>query len=445
MKKNLQITDYGMDGVGIAHDGNKTLFLPNTLLGELVSVDKQNNVDVLQQSPHRTTPTCPYYFECGGCNLGCMDEVEQQNYKTKYVQNCFAKYKIDLPQKLDYLSNYTFNYRNKISFGVRCQNGKNIIGLFQPKTHTIVQIEECQIVDKRNKQLLKILRDYLSLDGVQAYDEQTKQGNLRNIVARFCNGGVLVCIVGINVLPPSLDVLYNNLKNAFGVVGLSYCQNKNMRTILTTDIKHLYGEKEITTNKASFNVPITIGSFVQVDDDISEKLYEYVTQQCDKNNIVFDLYSGAGLMTAILSQKSKLIIGVESNYLAVQASCKLQQNNNVKNVKNIWGKVEDVLPSVLNNDIRGNKFFYNKKMLELNNNLMCVLDPPRKGCDNKVLQCILEQPINKIVYISCNPLTLARDVKILSQKYLIKSLKLFDMFQQTSHIESVVVLEEKTN
>lgn len=443
MTKTLKITDYGMDGKGIAHENGKTLFLSNVLLDEEVVLDNDQQPKVVKQSSHRVQPECPYYLKCGGCNIGCMDKQEQQKYKTKYVQNCFAKYKIELPQKIEYFSKYQMFYRNKISFGIRRVNDKNIIGLFEPNTHNIIEVNECQIVDKRNKKLLDILREYLALDDVHGFDEQNNTGNIRNIVVRFCERGILLCVVGVKEAPLHLNELYASLVKEFKTVGLSFCKNKNMRTILSTDIIYLYGTKDIIVNKQGLKVPVNIGSFVQVNDEISMQLYEYVTEQCAGDNIVFDLYSGAGLMTAMLAQRSKIVFGIESNLHAVNASTKLQQQNNIKNATNIWGKVEEVFPSVLNESIRDKKFIYRNKPLDLNNNLVCVIDPPRKGCDAIVLNTILQSGIDKIVYISCNPLTLARDVNILSKNYIIKNIKLFDMFCQTSHIETVVVLEHK--
>ncbi|MBQ7602628.1 MAG: class I SAM-dependent RNA methyltransferase, partial [Clostridia bacterium] len=272
MTKTLKITDYGMSGAGIAHENGKTLFLPNVLLDEEIILDNDQPI-IKKPSPHRVKPVCPYYFACGGCNLGCMDKTEQQNYKTIYVRNCFAKYKIDLPQKIEYFSKYQMYYRNKISFGVRQVNGKNVIGLFEANTHNIIEINECQIVDKRNKKLLEILREYLALDDVFAFDEQNNTGNIRNIVVRFCESGILLCIVGVKEIPLHLDKLYDNLVKEFKTVGLSFCENKNLRTILSTDITHLYGEKEIIINKQGLKVPVNIGSFVQVNDEVSAQLY----------------------------------------------------------------------------------------------------------------------------------------------------------------------------
>lgn len=443
MEKVVKITDYGMDGAGVAHEDGKTYFLSNVLLGEKVALDDVGGAKVLALNKHRITPLCPYYFKCGGCNIGCMDEFEQQNYKTRYVKNCFAKYKTVLPEKLDYYSNYELNYRNKVSFGVRRINNKNVIGLFAFNTHEIIEIDECKIVDKRNKDLLKVLRWYLALDDVLGYDEQNKSGDIRNIVVRFCEKGVLLCVVGHGNLPPHLDMLYAKLLDVFKIIGLSYCQNKDMRTILSANIKHLYGITECAVNKNGLSAPVNIGSFVQVNDDVSAALYEYVTEQCAGDNIVFDLYSGAGLMTAMLAQQCKLVFGIESNLYAVNASTKLQQQNNIKNATNIWGKVEEVLPNILNESIKDKKFKCRNKVLDLNNNLFCVLDPPRKGCDTKVLSTILQSPIDKVVYVSCNPLTLARDTSVLLKNYKIESIKLFDMFNMTSHIETVLVLRRK--
>ena len=440
----LDIIDYGMDGCGIAHNQNKTYFLPNVLKGEQVLYDtSKNNVEqVIIKSKNRVEPVCPYYYACGGCNLQCANKKEQQEYKTQYVKNCFKKYKVEYNKNFEYYANAKLNYRNKISFAVRHINGKNVLGLFQQGTHNVLKITECKIADINHKKVIEILNKYLALADVVGFNPQENSGNIRNIVVRFLNGGVLVCVVGVKDEFLHADVLYNLLKQEFKIVGLSYCFNKNLKTILSNNIKHILGQSEIEIKKENLLVPISIGSFLQVDDETSFRIYNYVLSFCNKNDVVLDLYSGAGVMTAMLSKNCKYVIGVESNKFASDLSNSLFFKNNIKNAVGILGKVEDKLPLLLK-DINNKKINLNSTTLTNVNNIFCVLDPPRKGCDKSVLDAILNVDINNIIYVSCNPITLARDLQILSKKYNIVSVKLFDMFYLTSHIESVVLLKHK--
>ena len=432
MKERLIIEDYGMDGVGIAH-GAKTYFLPNTLLGEEVEVE--NGVcKIIKKSVNRTQPICPYYYECGGCNLQCFNKVEQQVYKTKHVQNCLHKFKINFNKKINYVNGEQTYYRNKISFAVREENGKNKIGLFVSKTHKIVEIKECLITNKLHAKLLEVFRKYLSLKNVFGFNEETKQGNIKNIVVRFCSSGVLVCVVGVQNNFPAQSEFITLLQNAKINFSLSYCFNKNNKTILSNNIQHIFGDEDFIVHKNGLDVPINIASFVQVNDEISSAVYDYVVKQIDKKCTVLDLYSGAGLMTAMLSKNASSVIGIEQNKFAVLASQKLFLNNNIKNAQCLCGKCEDVITNLMQN----------KKQFEMTNkSVFCVLDPPRKGCNSSVLESIKSANVEKIIYVSCEPITLSRDLKILESNYEIQSITLFDMFSLTSNVETVAVLKRK--
>ncbi len=446
MKKNLKldIVDYGMNGCGIAHNQNKTYFLSNVLKGEqvLYDVDKNNIVDVVIKNKNRVEPVCPYYYVCGGCNLQCANKQEQQEYKTQYVKNCLKKYKINYNCKIQYFANTKLNYRNKISFGIRNLDGKNVFGLFKQNTHQILPIAECKITDAQNIKFIKIFQQYLNLPEVQGFNPQDNTGNLRNVVGRFLDDGVLVCVVGVKPEFLRAQELYNMLTKQFKIVGLSYCYNKNLKTILSSNIKHILGQNDVEIKKDNLIVPINIGSFLQVDNETSAQIYNYVLSFCNKDDVVLDLYSGAGVMTAMLSKNCKYAIGVECNKFANDLSNSLFFKNNIKNAFGILGKVEDKLP-VLLKDINKKTIKLPNIILKDVNNIFCVLDPPRKGCAKSVLDAILNVDINNIIYVSCNPITLARDLQILSKKYNIVSVKLFDMFYLTSHIESVVLLKHK--
>ena len=440
MIEKLKITDYGMNGVGIAHS-NKTHFLNNVILGEEVEV-LNGKTKVIVPSKNRISPICPYYSECGGCNLQHMSDQEQQNYKITYVKNCFNKYKVKFNNEIEYNNLSNLYYRNKISFAVRNERGKNKIGLFQQKTHKIVEIDECLITNKLHKKLLKIFRKYLSFDGVEAFCEETKLGNIRNIVARFCGNNVLVCVVGVKNNLPQKEKLVELLSAEFKEFGLSFCFNKNLKTILNSNIKTIFGKTEFLVQKNGLIVPQNVGSFFQVNDEISEQIYNFVVNETNKQSVVLDAYCGAGTMTAMLAKNSQFALGIECNHFAVLASKELFKSNSIKNAFVIEGKCEDLISeSLANNELK----IDNKQKICLKNihDFVCVLDPPRKGCNKKVLDAIIKSKTNKIVYVSCEPITLARDVAILQNDFEIEKICLFDMFYLTSNVETVIVLERK--
>lgn len=442
--QELQIVDYGMNGVGIAH-GQKTYFLPNVLLGEKVSLDANNQLRVLLSSPNRVQTLCPYYAKCGGCNLQCMNSEEQQKYKTTYVGNCLKKYKVNYDKDFEYVCSSNLYYRNKISFAVRNINGKNVIGLFESKSHNVIPVKECLITDQRHKKILDIFREYLKLD-IKCYSDIDKQG-IRNVVVRFTTEAVLVCVVGTVKQLPQSQALTKFLANAFTKFNLSYCQNKDPKTILSRDIKFVSGKQDISITRDNLTIPINIGSFLQINDEVSSQIYNYVRTVLPKDSIVFDLYSGAGLMTAVLARSSAFCIGVECNPHAVNLSNALFKQNNIQNAYAILGKSEEVLPKLLK-DIASEKLSYQGRLLTTlkhNQNLCCVLDPPRKGCAQSLLDEVLKNDIQTIVYVSCQPITLARDLAVLTRGYSINSIKLFDMFYLTSHVETVVVLTKDKN
>ena len=212
---------------------------------------------------------------------------------------------------------------------------------------------------------------------------------------------------------------------------LSFCFNPNPKTILGTNIKTIFGEGEFVVEKEGLKIPQNIGSFFQINDETSAQIYDFVVSNIPKNSTVLDAYSGAGTMTAMLAKKSKFVLGIEQNKYAVMLSNKLFEQNNLKNATCILGKCEEVLPQL---------FLENKYNLK---NACCVLDPPRKGCFSKVLDALNNSDIKTIIYVSCNPLTLSRDLGVLQQKFKIKSILLFDMFFQTSNVETVVVLKKR--
>jgi len=456
--EEIKITDYGLNGFGIGHIDDKTYFVRNGIVGEIVAVEpylKQGNLvfcniqEIKKASNFRVVPPCKYYQICGGCNLQHLEYLEQLNYKKIQVTNSLKKFlKFDIKIN-DCIGSTDYHYRNKISLAVREENGTNVLGYFQENTHKILEIDECLLDDNFSTILLKLIRQFLTQNKISCYNETTKKGNLKYIVARKVDKNILICcVVGNPDIKPFLP-FYEILKNEFGSCGLSLSINNNPKTILGEKFINIAGINEIKSQKMGVDFVIDSASFMQVNDEIANNVYIQILDNISVDDIVINNYSGAGLLTSIIAKKSSVCIGIEINKFATKLADNLTSRNEISNQYNLCGKCEEILPKLLNkvneNILNLTEFKSEEKDIQLSskNNLICVLDPPRKGCEKIVLESIIASPIKKIIYLSCNPATLGRDLQILTKDFEIQSIQPFDMFPQTSHIENLVVMTKK--
>jgi len=513
----LVIDDLGMNGEGIAHSMGKTIFVPQALIGEKIeakiTTDKSSFanaklLEIKKKSKDRVQPPCPYFKVCGGCQLQHMKYSTQLNFKQNKVKQTIKKIAdLDCVVK-KCLPSTEFGYRNKIVFAVRRINNATKVGMFENNSHNIIEIPECLLQKPFAKKLLEIVRHYIEVSKVYAYDDIKKTGMLKYVVAREIDNEILITLVATTYKLPMLECLTKELSNQFKSFGLSININTENKDILGNQFKHIFGIHSIKNASHEIHFNISPASFVQINDDVSDSIYTNVLGKISKNNILIDAYSGTGLLSAILSQKANFVVGVEINKYASQNADELVKLNNIKNIININGdcaktipellnllekyklnsatqteftttlfnktskiknltqkssnvilnknaqtenanqeiKVEDIeksLSKLLNKD--GQKISYFKNLLNSTKDIKTtlILDPPRSGCDKKVLEAVNNEIVEQIIYISCNPATLARDLKELSQNYAIKTVQPFDMFPQTSHIETVVELKRK--
>lgn len=425
---NINITDLGSNGEGIGRINDKVCFVPFSLPNEICDIEiiKDNKnfntcklTNIISPSTDRTNPKCKYFYMCGGCNLQHYKYTKQLEFKTKLVQNCFNKnYKLNKVIVNNTISSKEFNYRNKMVFPTANINNETIVGMFKSNSHKIVEIDYCEIASKKINDCLQSVKLYIKKYNIEGYNFTSKTGYLKYIVIREINKKI------------SLTFVVNNNNNSFKNLNEIYADeiylnvNKSDKEILSNNLKLIYGKK-INLKENNLLLEITPNTFMQVNNYIKDKIYLDTLNLINKK-IVINAYSGAGMLSAMLSRKAEFVYGIEINISAHNDAENLIKTNKIKNVKNICGDCLLELPNLVN---------------FIKQNFALVIDPPRTGVYEKILQQINEiQSCKDIIYISCNPSTLTRDLNYLTN-YIIKVIQPYDMFPQTSHCENLVVLE----
>ena len=432
------VTDINDDGDGVIKINGAVIFVPNTWLNEEIEgvvINTKSKFTVAKAtkivSPceKRITPPCPYALSCGGCTLQHIDYDEQLRFKKEKLIHIFKKVAtLDISPE-NVVASKAFRYRNKISLPV---NENKEIGLFRRNSHKILEIEDCIISKEWVKPLISAVKEYMAKCKITGYNETSKTGLIKHIVAREVNGCTLITIVINGDSLPHCDTLIKKLERIFQSFGLNININKlHSNVILGKTFKHLYGLKELAINDNDLAYNVTNASFLQVNDEIANKIYDKVVSFIDSSDVVINAYSGAGLLTARLSKFAKTVYGIEIIKEATESADNLAKTNNIDNMINICGDCTIEIPKLLKQGI---------------SNHIVVVDPPRKGCDAKVLESIIQSKPKKIIYVSCNPNTLARDVKMLVEngEFSLESITPYDMFPHTSHVETVALLTQNT-
>lgn len=432
----ITIERLGINGEGISVinegiDKGKVVFVENALPFELCDIEITKNTKkfavgkvnkIITPSKDRVTPKCKYFGVCGGCHLQHLAEEKQKTFKLQSVENTIKKIaKIDI-EISEIISRDLFNYRNKMTFPIVNKNGHAVIGMFKGETHEVVELDECLIANPKINELIKTIRDVI-YNNYTGYDFKRCVGDVKYIVIRVYGDNSLVTVVADKKIGLSSlgEVLCKHEKNA----GLSLLINKNNDEIMTGKYMHVCGLECLKISEFGIDYEVNNLGFLQVNNQIKEKLYNLVLDNLSDDDVVLDGYSGAGLLSAIISKKCKKVIGVEINHSACESAKKLIKNNNLQNIEYYEGDVKKFLDKCIDKGINS-----------------VVLDPPRSGCDSEILNKINNiDNINKIIYISCNPATLARDLAILKDEFEIKDIKLLDMFPNTKHVETLVVLK----
>lgn len=440
----VDIIDNGFGSEGIAKIEGFTIFVPNSLKGErvrilIVKVLSSHAfgkvLEIIEKSDARIESDCATYKRCGGCDLRHIKYEETLKMKQNAVQslvNKTLKTKINVEETLG--MDKPYHYRNKAQYPVGIdKNGKPVIGVFAKRTHEIIPIEECLIQNKKTEKLAKFVFDFITKNNISIYNEKTGKGLVRHIVTKIgIKTNEIMCIIVINGLEiPNEEKLVNEIKNNFENVKtiIKNINMKNTNVILGKENINLYGDGYIKDKLGEFIFKISPLSFYQVNPIQAEKLYEIGVEGANitKNDVVFDLYCGIGTISLFMSKYAKKVYGIEIVEEAVEAAKENAKINNINNTEFISGDVEKVLDDLINK-----------------NNIVpdiVMVDPPRKGLDNKSIENILRIKPKKLVYISCNPATLVRDLSRLEDIYYIQSVKPVDMFPFTSHVECCSVLK----
>lgn len=443
MQKNdeiiVTIENLGINGEGVCKVDNIVVFVPFALPNEKVKIHilkvlknfaYAKLIEVLDSSSNRVEPKCPAFKKCGGCQLQHLQYNKQLDFKREIIQVNLKKIaNIDYQVEPCVASDEMYFYRNKLSVPIGEKDGKIVAGFYAPNSHNIIPIQTCYLHGVWANEIICIVLKYLEKSGETVYNTM-QTGNVRHLVCRFVDGRLMICLITQNGKLKNSKMLVEMIKQEFDDFSL-YVNKNNSKSnvILGTKFSLLYGnpQQEIINFGIKYNV--SPQSFLQVNQGVQNKIYQAVLAELRPNEIVIDAYSGAGLLSAIVAQKSKQVFGIEIVPEATQNANALAQHNNIKNLTNICGDSAVELPKLIS-------------QLK-NQNVSVILDPPRKGCDPKVIQSLMASKPNKIVYISCNSATLCRDIKSLLELYNIKSITPFDMFPQTQHIETLMILTLK--
>ncbi len=440
---NLKIESYGAFGEGVAHFDGFAVFIPFALVGEtietlILSVKKGyaygKVLSVLEKSSDRQIPKCEYFTRCGGCDLQHLLYPAQLNLKRQSVYETLRRVGgVDTAVEKVFPSDKEFDSRNKLTLPFADFNGKVVLGFYSERSHRVVGINKCLLSSWSEKLILATL-NWANENNISAYNEGTKKGILRALSARVSKGKTMITLVVTKQNVPKLDSLTQKYRELYpdGIFYLNI-NDRDTNVVLGDKCVHVFGEKKLLSNALGVEYELSPLSFAQVNDTVRDGLYSAVVGEISENDIVVDAYSGAGLMSVLCAKRAKYVYGVEIIEDAVKDANQTAKLNGVSGkVQNIAGDCAKVLPELF------------KKIREKHKDQMTViLDPPRKGCDGTVLESVLTCAPDKIIYVSCNPATLARDLKTLTERYTINYVKPFDMFPNTKHVETIVCMTKK--
>lgn len=469
MEKNEEkvgvVVGLGSNGEGIIKQDGMVVFVPYTLVGEKVryKVLKVTSkcvygkvLEILTPAEMRVRVNCPVFGKCGGCQLQHVKYMNQLKIKEETVETCFKKVaNLNVKVKSTVKGDNQFRYRNKLQLPVAYTSKGTVIGFYAENSHRVVPIDDCIINAPWTADVISAFKQYIEEFDIKGYDEQTGTGELREITVKDVKGNLIITAVVLNEnirgRARMFEILKDHLKYKFSLYLNVNSDNTNV--IYGDKFILIHGAPEYSGDMLGVRYKIGVQSFMQVNNSVCSKLYSAVRDvvDADENTVVIDAYSGAGLLTALLAKNAKRAMGIEIVPEAVKCANELARQNNLQHkISNYLGKCEDILPDIIN------------KEKEYNSKICLVLDPPRKGCDIKVINSIIKSNIDKIVYVSCKPSTLARDVGLIvgslevvngeikrvenpNYRYEVSLVRPFDMFANTKHVETLVCLARKTN
>lgn len=442
----LEIVDCGTDGEGIGKADGFTVFVKDAVIGDTVTAKimkaKKNYgygrlMEILNASPYRVEPVCPSARQCGGCQLQAVSYEEQKVFKEKKLRGHLERIGgfTNLPMEPLIGMDEPYHYRNKAQFPVgRNKEGKIVTGFYAGRTHAIIENRDCALGIPENKDVLDRVIAHMEKYNIAPYDEATGKGLVRHIFVRygFFTGELMVCLIINGQDLPHQRELVEKLCEIPGMTSISLNMNKKRSNVILGDkVKTIWGEDYITDKIGDISYEISPLSFFQVNPKQTWKLYSKALEYADLHGeeTVWDLYCGIGTISLFLAQKAKFVRGVEIVPAAIEDARRNAKLNDIGNVEFFVGKAEEVLPAE-----------YEKNGVYAD---VIVVDPPRKGCDEMLLKTILKMQPKRVVYVSCDSATLARDLRFLCDNgYELKKVCGVDQFPQTMHVETVVLLSK---
>ena len=448
VKKNEEITltfeDLTHEGNGVGKIDGYPLFVPYALPGEkaVVKVVKVNKnygfgklIEVKEPSSDRVEPPCDVFYKCGGCQIQHMSYEMQLKMKQKQVKNLMHKiaHLSDVPVHPTIGMEDPWRYRNKGALPVGEKDGELITGFYRMRSHDIISdMETCVVQDEVNDRMVEAVRRIANRFGITSYDEKKDKGTLRHIMVRTgrkTNEVMIILVTRTEKLPHQKEIVkeltetYPNIKSIIHNIN-----NRRTNVIMGNKTKVIWGEPYIYDTIGDIRFAISAKSFYQINPYQTEKLYEKALEYAEitKDDIVIDAYCGIGTISLFMAQQAKKVYGVEVVPEAVEDGKKNATLNNMTNAEFFVGEAEKVMPWWKNQGLQPD---------------VIVVDPPRKGCDEELLQAMIDMEPKRIVYVSCNPSTLARDLRILEDGgFQTKEIQPVDMFPQTMHVELVALM-----
>ena len=445
LEYTLDITGMGSEGEGVGKIDGFTVFVKGAIIGESVKVKiikKTKNYavgkieEIITNSESRIEPKCSIYKYCGGCNMQHINYEKQLDLKRQKVEDAIKRIgKIDIKVNETLGMENPLRYRNKVILPVGKDGEEVKIGFYAPRSHSIINMETCSIQHEVADKLSFIIRNWIKENNISVYNEEKGIGNLRNIMIRygFKTKEAMVVLVtrekeikGLNKL---VDIIKESIPEVKSII--QNINSKNTNVVLGKVCKTIWGKDTIEDYIGDLKFSISPLSFFQVNPVQTEVLYNKALEYADLKGeeTVFDAYCGTGTISLFLAKKAKKVYGVEIIEEAIENARENAKNNGIENAEFFVGEAENVIPKIINSGVKPD---------------VVVVDPPRKGCDEKLLVAIAKAEPKRIVYVSCDPATLARDMKTLKELgYEATKVQPVDMFPETAHVETVARLERK--
>jgi len=434
--------DLSHEGLGVFKIDGLTVFCSNALVGEKVKIEieKVNSnfatgkvLEIIKKSPNRVKPICKNFEVCGGCDLMHMDYISELKFKEKMAVETLKRIGNlkEVPSEGILGMEEPYYYRNKVQIPFSSLKGKTICGFYKKKSHFIIPLDECFIQPVLSTDIAKLRKNLANEYNVEGYNDLDKKGILRHVLIRknYLDEYMVILILKKDALNNEKEII-EKIKNRYQNVKsiLINIQEKDSNVILGNKTRVVYGKGEMIDDLLGYKFILSYKSFFQINRTQTEKLYNVAKEYANLkgNETVLDAYCGVGTIGISLSKNAKKVYGIEIVPEAIENAKRNATLNNINNIEFSVGKAEEV---ILN-------------MEDINFDV-CVFDPPRKGCDKVFLDSIIKKNVKRLVYVSCNVATLARDIDYLSEHYKVEKVEFVDMFPHSADVESVCLLTHK--